>query len=98
MLNKIKSFAETARIIREIKGLLHWHVAAVPEVNMAFLSKMEFNEKKFSRLKVERLAKKLEFTMGELLPLSLSDKLPDTLNDESEAINTIKLTEKRIKI
>jgi transcriptional regulator with XRE-family HTH domain len=98
MLSKIKSFGETARSIRESKGLLLWHVAAELEVDMAFLSKIESNEKKFSRLKVERLPKTLEFAMGELLPLWLSDKLLDPLNDESDAINAIKLTEKRKKI
>ncbi len=97
MSDKIKSFGETVRSLRENKGLLLRQVAAELEVDMAFLSKMERNEKRASRMQVERLAKALEVGKSELLTLWLSDKLLETLNEESEAYNALKLTEKRIK-
>jgi transcriptional regulator with XRE-family HTH domain len=97
MSDKIKSFGETVRVLRESKGLLLRQVASKIEVDMAFLSKMERNEKKASRIQLEKLAKMLEAGKNELLTLWLSDKLLETLNEESEAYNALKLTEKRMK-
>jgi transcriptional regulator with XRE-family HTH domain len=97
MSNKIKSFGETVRIFRERKGLLLRQVASELEVDMAFLSKMERNEKKASRPQIIKLAKALEVDQNELVTLWLSDRLLDTLQEESVAYDALKLTEKRIK-
>jgi transcriptional regulator with XRE-family HTH domain len=97
MSDKIKSFGETVRDLRESKGLLLRQVAAVLEVDTAFLSKMERNEKKASRQQVLKLAKALETEEKDLLTLWLSDKIVETLNEESEAYGALKLTEKRLK-
>ena len=97
MTDKIKSFGETVRDLRESKGLLLRQVAAELEVDTAFLSKMERNEKKASRQQVLKLAKALETKEKELMTLWLSDKIVETLNEESEAYGALKLTEKRLK-
>jgi transcriptional regulator with XRE-family HTH domain len=97
MSDKIKSFGETVRDLRESKGLLLRQVAAVLEVDTAFLSKMERNEKKASRQQVLKLVKALETEEKDLLTLWLSDKIVETLNEESEAYGALKLTEKRLK-
>ncbi|MBE0663982.1 MAG: helix-turn-helix transcriptional regulator [Bacteroidales bacterium] len=97
MPGKLKSFGEAVRDFRERKGLLLRQVASELEVDMSFLSKMERNEKKASRLQVEKLAKTLDVDQSELMTLWLSDRLMDTLNEESEAYNALKLTEKRIR-
>jgi transcriptional regulator with XRE-family HTH domain len=97
MSDKIKSFGETVRDLRERKGLLLRQVAAELEVDMAFLSKMERNEKKASKQQVLKLAKALETKEKELMVLWLSDKIVETLNEESEAYGALKLTEKRLK-
>lgn len=97
MSDKIKSFGETVRDLRESKGLLLRQVAAFLEVDTAFLSKMERNEKKASRQQVQKLAKALQTDEKELMTLWLSDKILETLNEESEAHNALKLTEKRLK-
>lgn len=97
MPDKIKSFGETVRNLRDNKGLLLRQVAALLEVDTAFLSKMERNEKKASRQQVQKLARALETTEKELMILWLSDKILETLNEEVEAYNALKLTEKRIK-
>lgn len=97
MSNNIKSFGETVRDLRESKGLLLRQIAAMLEVDTSFLSKMERNEKKASRQQVIKLSKALEVGQTELLTLWLSDKLLETLNEESDAYNALKLTEKRIK-
>lgn len=97
MSDKIKSFGETVRELRENKGLLLRQVAAFLEVDTAFLSKMERNEKKASRQQVVKLAKALETTENDLIALWLSDKIFEILNEEAEAYNALKLTEKRLK-
>jgi transcriptional regulator with XRE-family HTH domain len=97
MSDKFKSFGETIRELRESKGLLLRQVAAELELDTAFLSKMERNEKKASRPQVLRLAKVLETKEKELMMLWLSDKIVETLNEESEAYGALKLTEKRLK-
>ncbi len=97
MRNKQKSFGETVRDIRERQGLLLRQVAAELQVDTAFLSKMERNEKKASRQHVDKLAIALGVKNKALLTLWLSDKLMETLGEESEAIEALKLTEKRIK-
>jgi transcriptional regulator with XRE-family HTH domain len=97
MADNIKSFGETVRDLRENKGLLLRQVAAVLEVDTAFLSKMERNEKKASRQQVLKLAKALDTKEKELMTLWLSDKIVETLNEESEAYGALKLTEKRLK-
>lgn len=97
MSDNIKSFGETVRGLRENKGLLLRQVAAILEVDTAFLSKMERNEKKASRQQVVKLAKALETSEKDLMTLWLSDKIIETLNEESEAHNALKLTEKRLK-
>ena len=97
MSDKIKSFGETVRELRENKGLLLRQVAAFLEVDTAFLSKMERSEMKASRQQVQKLARALETTEKELMTLWLSDKILETLNDESEAYNALKSTEKRIR-
>lgn len=97
MRNKQKSFGETVRDIRERQGLLLRQVAAELQVDTAFLSKMERNEKKANRQHVDKLAIALGVKNKALLTLWLSDKLMETLGEESEAIEALKLTEKRIK-
>jgi len=97
MANNIKSFGETVRGLRETKSLLLRQVAAELEVDTAFLSKMERNEKKASRQQVLKLAKALETGEKELMTLWLSDKIVETLKQESEAYGALKLTEKRLK-
>lgn len=97
MLEKKKSFGETVRDLRENKGFLFRQVAALLEVELAFLSKMENNKKKASRQQVQKLARALETDEKELMALWLSDNIMETLNDESEAHNALKLTEKGLK-
>ncbi len=97
MSDKLRSFGETVRDFRERKGLLLRQVASELEVDMAFLSKMERNEKKASRPQILKLAKALDVDQNELMTLWLSDRLLDMLKEETVAYDALKLTEKRIK-
>jgi HTH-type transcriptional regulator, competence development regulator len=97
MGDKLKSFGATLREFRELKGLLLRQVAAEIEVDTAFVSKIERNEKKASRQQVDKLAKALGVSDNSLLTLWLSDKILEIVSQESEAYNALKLTEKRLK-
>lgn len=95
-MNNQKTFGQTIRNYREAKGLLLRQLAAVLEVDTAFISKMERNEKQATRVHVERLAIALKVGNDELLTIWLSDKLLNTLSQEPSALNALKLTEKRL--
>jgi len=97
-MNNQKTFGQTIRNYRESKGLLLRQLAAALEVDTAFISKMERDEKQATRTHVERLATVLKVANEELLTIWLSDKLLITLEQEPSAYNALKLTEKRLKI
>jgi transcriptional regulator with XRE-family HTH domain len=96
-MNNQKTFGQTIRNYREAKGLLLRQLAAALEVDTAFISKMERDEKQATRTHVERLAVVLKVANDELLTIWLSDKLLNTLEQEPSAYNALKLTEKRLK-
>jgi transcriptional regulator with XRE-family HTH domain len=96
-MNNQRTFGQTIRNYREAKGLLLRQLAAALEVDTAFISKMERDEKQASRVHVERLATVLKVANDELLTIWLSDKLLNTLEHEPSAYNALKLTEKRLK-
>ncbi|NBV09274.1 MAG: XRE family transcriptional regulator [Flavobacteriia bacterium] len=96
-MNNHRTFGQTIRNYREAKGLLLRQLAAALEVDTAFISKMERDEKQASRVHVERLATVLKVANDELLTIWLSDKLLNTLEQEPSAYNALKLTEKRLK-
>lgn len=96
-MNNQKTFGQTIRNYREAKGLLLRQLAAALEVDTAFISKMERDEKQATRTHVERLASVLKVANDELLTIWLSDKLLNTLEQEPSAYNALKLTEKRLK-
>ncbi|HQV79184.1 MAG TPA: helix-turn-helix domain-containing protein [Chitinophagales bacterium] len=96
-MNNQKTFGQTIRNYREARGLLLRQLAAALEVDTAFISKMERDEKQATRTHVERLASVLKVANDELLTIWLSDKLLNTLEQEPSAYNALKLTEKRLK-
>lgn len=98
MADKIKSFGERVRELREKKGLLLRQVAAALEVDTAFLSKMERNEKTAGKQHVSKLSVVLEANYDELLALWLSDKILEAVKNEPNAYPALKLAEKRLKI
>ena len=96
-MNNQKTFGQTIRNYREAKGLLLRQLAAALEVDTAFISKMERDEKQATRVHVEKLAIVLKVAHDELLTIWLSDKLLITLEEEPSAYNVLKLTERRLK-
>jgi hypothetical protein len=85
MSDKIISFGETVRDHRVNNGLLLRQVAAVPEMDTVFLSKMERNEKKVNPQQVSKWVRALETRENALMTLWRSDKIVESLNEDGEA-------------
>jgi transcriptional regulator with XRE-family HTH domain len=85
------------RELREAKGLVQRQVAAELEVDTAYISKMESNEKPVSRQHLKKLSVLLGIGEDELLTLWLADKVYDVVKDEEIAINAMHLAEEKIK-
>lgn len=88
---------EKLKELREAKGLVQRQVAAELEVDTAYISKMESNEKPVSRNHLKKLSLLLGIDVEELLTLWLADKVYDVVKDEEQAYNALTITLKEIK-
>jgi HTH-type transcriptional regulator, competence development regulator len=66
---------EKLKALREAKGLLQRQAAATLQVDTAYISKMEHNEKPVNRNHLKKLAKLYSVSETELLPLWLAAKV-----------------------
>jgi len=87
---------EKLKELRESKGLLQRQIAAELEVDTAYISKIESNEKPVSRNHLKKLAIILGISDDELLTLWLADKLFDLAKNEDLALNAIKVAENEL--
>jgi len=72
-------------------------VAAELEVDTAYISKMESNEKPVSRNHLKKLSIMLGIDDEELLTLWLADKVYDIVKDEELAVKAISKTMDQLK-
>ncbi len=70
------------REVRESKGLLLREVGAALELDNAFISKIENEEKLIPRKHLENLSEFLNIPLEELLILWLSDKIKGLIDDK----------------
>ncbi|HRF22985.1 MAG TPA: helix-turn-helix transcriptional regulator [Chitinophagaceae bacterium] len=91
------TFGETIRKHRESKKLLLRQAAAFLEVDTAFVSKLERGERNASREQVLKLAEFLQTPSEPLLTLWLADKISDTINNDNEGEEALKLALKNYK-
>jgi len=82
---------ERLRLLRESKGLLQREVAAKLDVDTAYISKMESNEKPVSRIHLKKLAALLDINEDELLTLWLTNKILKTIEEEENQETALKL-------
>ena len=87
---------EKLKELREAKGLVQRQVAALLEVDTAYISKMENNEKPVSRQHLKRLSVLLDIAEEELLTLWLADKVYDVVKDEDVAIKAMHVAEDHV--
>jgi len=88
---------ERLKELREAKGFVQRQVAALLEVDAAYVSKMERNEKPVSRSHIKKLSKLFEVEEKDLMPLWLADKVLQVVDDEQCAPDALTLTLKELK-
>lgn len=96
-MNISKTTGEILRESREKKGLLLRQVAALLDIDIAILSKVERGERKATKEQIIKLADILNLNKDELLIHYLSEKIAYELLDEDVACKTLKVAEQKIK-
>lgn len=87
---------EKLKELRELKGLLQRQVAAELDVDTAYISKMENNDKPVSKSHLEALAKVYDLPESELMPYWLGEKVLHILEGHKQSIEAIQLVIKSI--
>lgn len=88
---------EKLKELRESKGLLQRQVAAELDVDTAYISKMENNDKPVSKSYLSKWAKLYGVDEDELLTLWLADKVYDVVKDQDVALKAMQVAEEIIK-
>jgi transcriptional regulator with XRE-family HTH domain len=85
------------RELREAKGLMQRQVAAALEVDTAYISKMENNDKPVSKSYLSKLAVLYGVSERELYTLWLADKVYGVVKDQDVALEAMEVAEEEIK-
>lgn len=83
--------------LREQKGLVQREVAAKLEVDTAYISKVENDEKRLSKNHINLLSKLLCVSEKELLSLWLADKVISVIEQEDVALKAIEIVQRHLK-
>lgn len=92
-----ETVGEKLRHIREEKELPLRKVAALLDIDVAILSKMERGERRITKEIVLKLADIYDYNSNELLVSFLSDKILYEIQDEDLGIEALKVAEERAK-
>ncbi len=92
-----ETIGEKLRQLREENKLPLRKVAALIDIDVAILSKMERGERKLTKEIVLKLAKIYNYNADELLILFLSDRIMYEIQDEALGEKALKVAEKRVK-
>ncbi|MEZ4969417.1 MAG: helix-turn-helix transcriptional regulator [Flavobacteriaceae bacterium] len=92
-----ETIGEKLRHIREEKELPLRKVAALLDIDVAVLSKMERGERRITKEVVLKLADIYGYNADELLVLFLSDKILNEIQDEDLGMEALKVAEERVK-
>jgi len=92
-----ETIGEKLRHIREEKELPLRKVAALLDIDVAILSKMERGERRITKEVVLKLADIYDYNADDLLVTFLSDKILYEIQDEDLGIEALKVAEKKAK-
>ncbi len=92
-----ETIGEKLRYIREEKVLPLRKVAALLDIDVAILSKMERGERRITKDVVLKLASIYDYNSKELLINYLSDKILYEIQNEDLGIDALKVAEERVK-
>ncbi|OWP83935.1 transcriptional regulator [Flavobacterium davisii] len=91
-----ETIGEKLRHIREKKELSLRKVAALLDIDVAILSKIERGERRITKEVVLKLANIYEYNVNTLLVSFLSDKILYEIQDEDLGIEALKVAEERV--
>jgi len=91
------TIGEKLRYIREEKVLPLRKVAALLDIDVAILSKMERGERRITKDVVLKLASIYDYNSKELLINFLSDKILYEIQNEDLGVEALKVAEERVK-
>lgn len=92
-----KTIGEKLRELREQNEMPLRKVAAIIDIDVAILSKMERGERKLTKEVVLKLADIYKHNADDLLILFLSEKIMYEIQDEDLGEKALKIAEKRVK-
>ena len=92
-----ETIGEKLRHLREEKELPLRKVAALLDIDVAILSKMERGERRITKEVVLKLADIYNYDANDLLVSFLSDKILYEIQDEDLGIEALKVAEERAK-
>jgi transcriptional regulator with XRE-family HTH domain len=92
-----ETVGEKLRELRELNELPLRKVAALIDIDVAILSKMERGERKLTKEVVLKLADIYNYNADELLVSFLSDKIMYEIKDEDLGEKALKVAEQRVK-
>ncbi len=92
-----ENIGDKLRKLREENELPLRKVAALLDIDVAILSKMERGERKLTKEIVQKLAKIYKHNMEELIVLYLSEKVVYEIGDEDLALKALQVAEEQIK-
>ncbi len=90
------TLGDKLRELREKQGLLLREVAANMQVDTAFVSKLEHNEKSANKAHIKSLAKLYKVPENELLTFWLAEKVRKTISNENFGKEALKIVLKEI--
>lgn len=81
---------------REAKELLQRQVAADLQADIAYIGKMEHNEKPVKRTGLKKLSKLYSVTKNESIPIWLADKILHLVENEKHSVPVLEMALNKI--
>lgn len=94
---QMNKFGDIIRNKREERGMLLRQLAAMIDVDIAILSKVERGERKARKEQVEKIAKALDLNEKELMIEYLSEIIAYEIIDEDSATDVLRVAETKVK-
>jgi transcriptional regulator with XRE-family HTH domain len=88
---------EKLKELRESVGLVQRQVAADLQVDTAYISKMEHNEKPVSRNHLKKLAQLYCISESQLIPIWLADKVLQLVENEQYSVQALEIALNKVK-
>jgi transcriptional regulator with XRE-family HTH domain len=90
-------FGQKIRKLREARGIFQRQVAAILDVDIAYISKMESEDKPVSKAHISKLALLYGVQEDELYTLWLAEKVYEVVKNHDFALEAIEVAEAEIK-